>query len=142
MIDAENDNSDPHRSDAVVTSQQSDANSQFSELAIQPISVADYELLTRPGEMWDQLDNYQKQLDSQIQGDLIVVGTAGAAASSFTVGIVAWALRSGFLVSGLLAHMPAWRAVDPLLIMQGVGVSDDGESLEELMDRRNQEIDE
>ncbi|WP_372718456.1 DUF4347 domain-containing protein [Novipirellula sp.] len=141
-IDAEQGTDGQYRSDTVVTSQLQNSNMGFDELAIQPISVADYALLTRPGEMWDQLDNYQKQLDSQIQGDLIVVGTAGAAASSFTVGIVAWALRSGFLVSGLLAHMPAWRAVDPLLIMQGVGVSDDGESLEELMDRRNQEMDE
>ncbi|GAA5511071.1 DUF4347 domain-containing protein [Novipirellula caenicola] len=142
MIDAEGDEGGQYRTDASTLNQRTGTDAEFSELAIQPISVADYALLTRPGEMWDQLDNYQKQLDSQIQGDLIVVGTAGAAASSFTVGIVAWALRSGFLVSGLLAHMPAWRAVDPLLIMQGVGVSDDGESLEELMDRRNQEIDE
>ncbi|GAA4451173.1 DUF4347 domain-containing protein [Novipirellula rosea] len=141
-IEAEEGTDGQYRSDTVVTSQLQNSNMGFDELAFQPISVADYALLTRPGEMWDQLDNYQRQLDSQIQGDLIVVGTAGAAASSFTVGIVAWALRSGFLVSGLLAHMPAWRAVDPLLIMQGVGGSDDGESLEELMDRRNQEMDE
>ena len=144
QINMESDSGDEgsYRSDTSVTSKLQNADSGFNDSAFQAISVADYALLTSPGQMWDQLDNYQKQLDSQIQGDLIMVGTAGAAASSFTVGIVAWALRSGFLVSGLLAHMPAWRAVDPLLIMQGTGAGDDGESLEELMDRRNQEMDE
>lgn len=97
----------------------------------------DYALMTQPGEMWDQLDNYQQKVNLQINGDLIVVGTAGAAASSVTVGVVAWALRSGLLLSGLLAHMPAWSAVDPLLIMQGFSGTGDGETLEELMDRHD-----
>jgi hypothetical protein len=97
----------------------------------------DYALMSQPGEMWDQLDNYQQKVNSQINGDLIVVGTAGAAASSVTVGVVAWALRSGLLLSGLIAHMPAWSAVDPLLIMQGFSGNGDGETLEELMDRHD-----
>ncbi len=97
----------------------------------------DYALMSQPGEMWDQLDNYQQKVNSQIKGDLIVVGTAGAAASSVTVGVVAWALRSGLLLSGLIAHMPAWSAVDPLLIMQGFSGTGDGETLEELMDRHD-----
>ncbi len=107
--------------------------------------MADYALMTRPGEMWEQLDNYQQNINSRIQGDLIVVGSAGAAASSFTVGVVAWAMRSGFLVSGLIAHMPAWSGVDPLLILQGVtGGSAAGsagnETLEQLMDRQNKQV--
>ncbi|TWT76611.1 hypothetical protein CA13_71070 [Planctomycetes bacterium CA13] len=104
------------------------------------ISSVDYALMTKPGKMWDQLDHCQEALESQIRGDLIVVGTAGAAASSFTIGVVAWALRSGFLVSGLIAQIPAWRGVDPLLIMQGLSSGDTGETLEELMDRRSREI--
>ncbi|MCC9643188.1 DUF4347 domain-containing protein [Rhodopirellula sp. JC740] len=101
------------------------------------MNSVDYALMSQPGEMWDQLDSYQHRLDSQIKGDLIVVGTAGAAASSVTVGVVAWGLRSGLLLSGLIAHMPAWRAVDPLLIMQGFSGNGDGETLEELMDRHD-----
>ncbi len=100
-----------------------------------------FDLMSRPGVMWNELDKQMETIESQIQGDLIVVGAAGAAASSFTVGIVAWGLRTGFLASGLLAQMPAWRAVDPLLIMQGSGDSDN-ESLEELMKRRSEALDE
>ncbi|TWU56569.1 Cadherin domain protein [Rubripirellula tenax] len=100
-----------------------------------------YMVMTKPGAMWDQLDEQRGKIESQIQGDLIVVGATGAAASSVTVGIVAWAIRSGVLASGLLAQMPAWRAVDPLLIMQGGGENSDDESLEELMSRRSEALD-
>ncbi|MGB7324979.1 MAG: cadherin repeat domain-containing protein, partial [Rubripirellula sp.] len=104
-------------------------------------SQLNYILLTQPGAMWNELDQHRNQLESQIQGDLIVVGATGAAASSVTVGVIAWALRSGVLASGLLAQMPAWRAVDPLLIMQGSGDTSDSESLEELMARRSEALD-
>ncbi len=53
------------------------------------ISV-DYALMSSPGLMWNELDQQLTHVESQIQGDLIVVGAAGAAASSFTVGAVAW----------------------------------------------------
>ncbi len=101
----------------------------------------DIGLMTKPGAMWTELDAQRNLVESQIQGDLIVVGAAGAAASSVTVGVVAWALRSGILASGLLAQMPAWRAFDPLMIMQGGGEASDNESLEELMARRSEALD-
>ena len=103
-------------------------------------SQVNYALMTKPGVMWNELDQQLGNIESQIHGDLIVVGAAGAAASSFTVGVVAWGLRTGFLASGMLAQLPAWRAVDPLLIMQGSGEGDD-ESLEDLMKRRSQDLD-
>ncbi|MCM2372825.1 DUF4347 domain-containing protein [Aporhodopirellula aestuarii] len=124
---------------------QSESSAPLSDYQTRNLVMADFALMTRPGAMWDQLDSYQKNVDSRIQGDLIVVGSAGAAASSFTVGVVAWAMRSGFLVSGLIAHMPAWSGVDPLLIMNGLSGTAAGgdaasETLEELMDRQNREV--
>jgi hypothetical protein len=97
-------------------------------------------LLMSSSEMWKELDQQKNKVESSIEGDVIVIGAAGAAASSFTAGLVAWGLRTGFLASGLLAQMPAWRAFDPLLIMQGAGEGDD-ESLEDLMKRRSDELD-
>jgi hypothetical protein len=105
------------------------------------VSQMDVALMMAPGAMWTQMDATRDELESQIQGDLIVVGAAGAAASGFTVGFVAWAIRSGFLVSGLLAQLPAWRSIDPLLIMQGFGDSEDEETLEELMQRESESLD-
>jgi hypothetical protein len=101
----------------------------------------DHALMASPGLMWSELDQQMDSVESHIHGDLILVGAAGAAASSFTVGLVAWTLRTGFLASGLLAQMPAWRALDPLLIMQGLSESGDEESLQELMNRRIESLD-
>ncbi len=102
---------------------------------------AEYAVMSRPGMLWNELDERLKNVDSHVHGDLIVVGTAGAAASSFTVGVVAWTLRTGFLASGLLAQMPAWRTVDPMLIMQGLSGGENAETLEELMERERESLD-
>ncbi|WP_404307819.1 DUF4347 domain-containing protein [Neorhodopirellula lusitana] len=120
-------------------------NSEWTRVtdAERSLMIADYALMSRPGEMWASLDEYNKNVEMQIQGDLILVGSAGAAASSFTVGVLAWAMRSGFLLSGLIAHMPAWSGVDPLMILQGgsAAVGGNQETLEELMDRQSKAID-
>ncbi|QDT12015.1 DUF2341 domain-containing protein [Stieleria marina] len=102
---------------------------------------ADHALMIAPGLMWNELDEQMEFVESQIQGDLIIVGAAGAAASSFTVGLVTLALRTGFLASGLLAQMPAWKSLDPLLVMQGLGGTGDEESLEEVMQNRIETLD-
>ena len=86
--------------------------------------------------MWDEMDLHRNELDSRVQGDIIIVGVAGAAASTFTLSYVAWAIRSGFILSGLLAQIPAWQSIDPLLIMQGLTGSRKDETLEEMMDRK------
>jgi hypothetical protein len=116
-------------------------NRSRTDVLIASAAQANYALMAAPGVMWKQLDEQLDNVESQIHGDLIVVGAAGAAASSFTVGVVAWALRSGFLASGLLAQLPAWRAIDPMLIMQGFGNDESAESLEELMRRQSQSLD-
>ncbi|MFK8114692.1 MAG: cadherin repeat domain-containing protein, partial [Rubripirellula sp.] len=116
-------------------------NSLIEQLNTIDVTNADIALMTKPGLMWSQLDDHRSQMELQIQGDLIVVGAAGAAASSFTIGAVAWAMRTGFLASGLLAQLPAWTAMDPLLIMQGMGDSEDDESLEEMMERQSEALD-
>ena len=101
----------------------------------------DHALMASPGLMWSELDQQLDHVESQIHGDLIVVGAAGAAASSFTVGVVAWALRTGFLASGLIAQMPAWKAFDPMLVMQGLAETGDEETLQEMMNRQIQSLD-
>ncbi len=101
----------------------------------------DHALMASPGLMWNELDQQMDHVESQIHGDLIMVGAAGAAASSFTVGVVAWALRTGFLASGLIAQMPAWKAFDPMLVMQGLAETGDEETLQEMMNRQIQSLD-
>ncbi len=100
------------------------------------LSNIQYAMLTQPGLMWNDLNRQMDSVESQISGDLLVVGFAGAATSSLTVGLLTVVLRSGLLASGFLAQMPAWKSLDPLLVMQGLGESGDEESLQELIDQR------
>ena len=98
-------------------------------------------MLSAGEAMWEAMDETSEQLRSTVRGDLVVAGTVGAAASSITVGVLAWAARGGLLVSGLMAQMPAWRKIDPLLIMRHLNSPAGNESLQQMMDRRNQTID-
>ena len=113
----------------------------FSQQILLASFGADFQSISAPGAMWSELDQQFDDIKSMIHGDMVVVGATGAAASSITFAVIVWAFRAGFLASGLLAQIPAWNAVDPLMIMQGGG-GDGGESLEELMDRRSQALDE
>lgn len=62
------------------------------------------------------------------------VGQAvGVAGSTAAVGYVVMALRSGALVTGLLAQMPAWRVFDPLVVLDALNEEDD-ESLESMIE--------
>jgi hypothetical protein len=106
------------------------------------LSRIDFAMMSQSGDMWDSLDEQRRVVDSVVQSDLIVIGSAGVAASSATVGVVAWGMRSGFLFSGVLAQMPAWQAVDPMIVMQGLngGGGFAKETVEQLMERRRLEL--
>jgi hypothetical protein len=65
-----------------------------------------------------------------------VVGSVGVVTTGFSVGYLFWAIRGGMLVSGLLAQVPAWTMLDPLLVIDGDQKDEDKESLQNLMDRQ------
>ncbi len=74
---------------------------------------------------------------SQITTQELVVGTALTVSTTFTVGYVIWMLRGGMLLTSLLAQMPAWRLIDPLVVLNQAGnFEDDGEqeTLETIVD--------
>jgi len=55
--------------------------------------------------------------------------------TGLTVGYVFWTVRAGYLLTSLIAQMPAWRFVDPLPILNSFdenGSNHDGESLESI----------
>ncbi|RLS52971.1 MAG: DUF2341 domain-containing protein [Planctomycetota bacterium] len=58
------------------------------------------------------------------------------AGASLTVGYVVWMLRGGMLLTSLLAQMPAWRIVDPLVVLDSLTRSEeDDESLGSLVEQ-------
>ncbi len=65
----------------------------------------------------------------------IMIGSAVGLTTGLTVGYVFWTIRAGYLLTSLVAQMPAWRLVDPLPILnslEGNTMTVDGESLESI----------
>jgi hypothetical protein len=67
------------------------------------------------------------------------------------VGYVLWTIRSGWLATSLLAQMPAWRLVDPLVVLSylddettraGDKQDEDNDSIESLLDKPQSDADE
>ena len=81
----------------------------------QPVSLA---------ELLEEDVNRHSAIQSKVSGSVQVV------ASGLSVGYVIWVLRGGMLLTGLLAQMPAWRMVDPLMVIDASEGGDDGESLQ------------
>ncbi|WP_231741690.1 DUF4347 domain-containing protein [Stieleria varia] len=118
-----------------------DSDSRSSVFVLDAAGLTEqYAALSDTGEIWKQLDQQQREIDLLLASEKVMVGSVGVATGGFTVGIVAWALRGGFLLSGLLTQLPLWKSLDPMLIMQGVH-SDDQDSLEEIMDKEQQALD-
>jgi hypothetical protein len=74
--------------------------------------------------LWDDLDAMEDDFE-QSQHDAFWVGTTLTFTSGLTVGYVLWTIRGGLLLSSLLAQMPAWRFVDPLVVLDEQGEPDD-----------------
>ncbi len=91
-------------------------------------------------EIWNELDEMDEQMQSEIQFHDIVVGSAAVTSVSLTVGYVLWVLRGGVLLSSLLVQLPAWRMVDPLVVLDHIDSKtlardeDESESLQSIVD--------
>ncbi len=84
--------------------------------------------------VWQDLDELKKQVDNHNATTPVVAGTTAGVSSVVTAGYVLWTIRGGWLVSSLLAQMPAWQLVDPLLILDSL-------EDEELLDAEHHEED-
>jgi hypothetical protein len=87
--------------------------------------------LVKPGPLWDDLDQLNDELDDYADLQTVVVGTAVTTTTGLTVGYVLWTIRGGLLASSLLAQMPAWRLVDPLVVLSYGDQSDPAKNEEE-----------
>ena len=104
--------------------------------AVQENGVVFY--VERSGRLWQELDEFHENLESGLQFRDVAIGSVGTIVSGFTVGYVLWALRSGLLLTSLLASLPAWTMFDPLVIVTGNGTRDEDqeESLEQLVEKQ------
>ena len=84
-----------------------------------------------------------EQVKESLQPDLanqLVFEVPALAGASLSVGYVVWMLRGGVLITSLLAQMPAWRIVDPLVVLESLDKSDeDDESIGSLVEQGQSE---
>ncbi len=79
-------------------------------------------------------------MQSELQFHDVVVGSAAVTSVGLTVGYVLWVLRGGVLLSSLLVQLPAWRMVDPLVVLDHIDSKtlpedqDESESLQSIVE--------
>ena len=123
--------SDDRIDSAAARGGRSDGNNTFNESRA---SVP----LAKTGQLWRDLDEFQESLESDLQLNTVAIGSVGTIVSGFTVGYVLWVVRSGLLLSSVLASLPAWTMFDPMVILPVSGARDDGqeESLEQIVENQ------
>ncbi|MBM4091437.1 MAG: hypothetical protein FJ276_18730, partial [Planctomycetes bacterium] len=95
--------------------------------------------LGQSGALWRELDEFHQTVESGTDVSAIAIGSVGTIASGLTVGYVLWVLRSGLVLSSILASLPAWTMFDPLVVVSASGRMDeeqDEESLEDLVENQ------
>lgn len=92
--------------------------------------------------LWEDLGEMEQELQTGADTPYFVAGSAAAFTSSLTVGYVLWTIRSGWLVTSMLAQLPAWRIVDPLVVLDYLddpAAGSDEESLESMLEKNKSE---
>jgi hypothetical protein len=65
----------------------------------------------------NSLDSLQDEVNQEGLVGRTLVGSAIAATTGLSVGYVIWLLRTGALLSSVLASMPAWQLADPMAVL-------------------------
>jgi hypothetical protein len=81
----------------------------------------------------------------------LAAGSAVGVTGTLTVGYVLWTIRSGLLTASMLAQMPAWALVDPLVVLDYLDGNEssskkkedeEDDSLESMLERSEADADE
>lgn len=114
-----------------------------SDNQVPTTSVPGYELTFRSAELNQSLAQMKTELKATATTQYFTAATAVTTTSSLTVGYVLWAIRGGWLASSILAQMPAWRLIDPLVVLSsldGASSAADDQSLQDMLEDGVREI--
>ena len=86
---------------------------------------------------WGDMENLEQELNKSNSAPYLFAGSFAGVSGALSVGYVMWTVRGGLLATSLLAHLPAWSFVDPLLVLNEMDDDDeeDDDSLEEMLDK-------
>ena len=86
-----------------------------------------------------QIDRFKENFASDYEFSDVATSVVTVGGTSIVIGSVVTALRTGMLALGLLSQLPVWTLFDPLMVMDGVSGGDDGDSLQEIVDKAERE---
>jgi len=92
--------------------------------------------------LWQEWEQVEEVIKSETSVAKLTHQSAAITVSGgLTVGYVLWTLRGGVLLTSLLAQMPAWKLMDPLVVLEHLEdiSSEDDDSLESLVDRHHED---
>ncbi|NQT16015.1 MAG: cadherin repeat domain-containing protein, partial [Planctomycetes bacterium] len=84
-----------------------------SALAMIDRFVAPFDVSLLSNDLYDMA----KEMNGNGNVPLVTAGSAAGFSSVLSVGYVLWTIRGGWLATSLLAQMPAWRLMDPLVVL-------------------------
>ena len=109
------------------------ASDSNSNVRLETFQLSQFEMFGSTGRPVSVSDFLEQDLRDQQSTRNAVAGSVQVVASGLSVGYVIWMLRGGMLLTGLLAQMPAWRMLDPLMVIDGEEAVDDGESIQSII---------
>ncbi|MCO8124891.1 Ig-like domain-containing protein, partial [Stieleria sp. TO1_6] len=94
--------------------------------------------------LWDDLAEFEKQIKQVTESRFLFAGTFAGFSGALSVGYVLWTVRGGLLATSLLAQLPAWSLVDPLLVLSDMHEDDDvddsdDDSIETMLEKNSPE---
>ena len=85
-------------------------------------------------QMTQAMEDLERELDAELMGSQVVIGSLVTSSASLSVGIVYWAIRAGYLAAGVLTSTPAWKVLDPSSLASILDGDDPDESIENLLE--------
>lgn len=75
------------------------------------------------------LDDYSEQLNQTANHFGVAVAGSLISLSGLSIGVVTWVARNSAIVTSLMANMPTWQLIDPLIVLGGEDELNSGESV-------------
>lgn len=93
-----------------------------------------------PSQMYSTLTSFSDDINAAANSINYAFVNSFVSASGFSIVAATWILRSGALLASMMANLPAWRVIDPLIVL---GYSNDDveekETLHDIIDSGNEE---
>jgi len=86
-------------------------------------------------EQFETLDLFEQSMDQAAEDVNFGFTVSVVSMTGVSIGVVSWMLRTGGLVASMMANIPAWRSIDPMIVLGHKTEEDeDDESVLDIVD--------